>query len=481
VSRTRPELARTSPRRGRGPRPDRPRIALTVLLLAAAMPVRLPMSVPVVGSVSVLDLVLIGLLGTLVLDLPWRRLSWGPRPIAVALLIPAAVAAASLLWSQDRQATLRTTIVYAEAVIAYLVVLRELEGLSAARVVAFLRRYAWLVTLPAVMLVLHVPGFEPDTPGLSPTSGDYISYYSRLSHPVLGRSNNLATVLAILVPPLLYWGHTRRDRRATTAGLIAFTAVVLTLSRGVLVAFAVGGVAYVLLLRRPPGPPRRPVLGKVVAATLGLAATAAALYELNPDTREFFGGRLSTANVTRRTDLYSAAFQKIAEHPVLGYGGGAVPDGDPALFVDVHNTYLQQLLYYGLPLGMLVGAVVAALPIFFVVRRWRTPVAGAVAYAVLVEVISFAFESSFEGTVLRVIFYLTLGLLVGLVRAAQTESAPTESAPTEAPPPEAPPPEDPPPEAPPPEAPPPEAPPPEGPRARAHAAQAPDGTPGAGS
>jgi hypothetical protein len=42
---------------------------------------------------------------------------------------------------------------------------------------------------------------------------------------------------------------------------------------------------------------------------------------------------------------------------------------------------------------------------------------------VLVEVISFAFESSFEGTVLRVIFYLTLGLLVGLVRAADRESA----------------------------------------------------------
>jgi O-antigen ligase len=420
---TLPRAAPPRTGRYRGLRPDRPRIALTLLLLAAAMPVRLPVRVPVVGSVSVLDLVLIALLGTLYLDLPWRRLSWGPRPLAIALLIPPAVSALSMLWTQDRNATLRSTIVYAEAVIAYLIVLRELEGLSAARVVAFVRRYAWLVTLPAVLLLLHVPGFGPEERGLSPTSGDYLSYYSRLSHPVLGRSNNLATALAILVPALLYWGHTRRDRRATTAGLIALTAVVLTLSRGVLVAFAVGGLGYLLLLRRPPGSPRRPVLGKVIAATLGLAAAAAALYELNPDTREFFLGRLSPANVTRRADLYSAAFQKIAEHPLLGYGGGAVPDGDRSLLVDVHNTYLQQLLYYGLPLGMLVGAVIAALPIFFVARRWRAPVAGAVAYAVLVEAISFAFESSFEGTVLRVIFYLALGLLVGLVRAAETEAA----------------------------------------------------------
>jgi O-antigen ligase len=384
----------------------------------------------VVGSVSVLDLVLIALLGTLYLDLPWRRLSWGPQPLAIALLIPPAVSALSVLWTQDRDATVRSTIVYAEAVVAYLIVLRELEGLSAARVIAFLRRYAWLVTLPAVLLLLHVPGFQPEEPGLSPTSGDYLSYYSRLSHPVLGRSNNLATVLAILVPPLLYWGHSRRDRRATTAGLIALTAVVLTLSRGVLVAFAVGGIGYLLLLRRPPGSPRRPVLAKVIAATLGLAGAAAALYELNPDTREFFLGRLSTANVTRRADLYSVAFQKIAEHPLLGYGAGVVPDRDSALFVDVHNTYLQQLLYFGLPLGVLVGAVIAALPIFFVARRWRTPVAGAAAYAVLVEAISFAFESSFEGTVLRVIFYLTLGLLVGLVRSAQAEAVGAEDPPS---------------------------------------------------
>jgi O-antigen ligase len=414
--------------RNRRLRRDRPRIALTLLLVAAAMPVRLPVRVPVVGSVSVLDLVLIALLVTLFLDLPWRRLSWGPRPLAIALLIPPAVSALSMLWTQDRNATLRSTIVYAEAVIAYLVVLRELEGLSAARVVPFLRRYAWLVTLPAVLLLLHVPGFQPEEAGLSTTSGDYLSYYTRLSHPVLGRSNNLATVLAILVPPLLYWGHTRRDRRATTAGLIALTAVVLTLSRGVLVAFAVGGLGYLLLLRRPPGSPRRPVLGKIVAATLGLAAAAAALYELNPDTREFFLGRLSPANVARRADLYSVAFQKIAERPLLGYGAGAVPDRDPALFVDVHNTYLQQLLYYGLPLGILVGVAIAALPIFFVARRWRTPVAGAVAYALLVEAISFAFESSFEGTALRVIFYLTLGLLVGLVRAARAETVRPEAA-----------------------------------------------------
>jgi O-antigen ligase len=401
-----------------------------LVLLAAAMPVRLPFPVPVVGSVSVLDLLLIVMLVTLYLDLPWRRLDWGPPILAAALAVPPAASALSVLWSQDRVGTVRTTISYLEALVAYLFVLRELEGLPAARVVAYLRRYAWLVTLPAVLLTLHVPGFAPQAPGLSPSSGDYISYYTRLSHPILGRSNSLATVLAILVPPLLYWGHTRRDRRATLAGLVALTAVVLTLSRGVYAAFLIAGLGYLVLLRRPAGGPRRPVIGKVILATLGLAAATTALYELNPATREFISGRLSPANVARRADLYAVAFNKIAERPVLGYGAGAVPDGDVALTVDVHNTYVQQFLYFGLPLGGLVGAVITALPVVFLMRRRASPLTGAVTYAVLVEVISFAFESSFEGTVLRVIFYLTIGLLAGLLRAAETGATETGAAET---------------------------------------------------
>jgi O-antigen ligase len=394
-----------------------------LVLLAAAMPVRLPLQVPVANSVSVLDLLLIAALVTFYLDLPWRRLDLGHPPLAAALAVPPAACALSILWSQDRVETARTLVMYVEAFVAYLFVTRELEGLPATRVIAYIRRYAWLVTLPAVLLILRVPGFAPAEPELSPTSADYVSYYTRLSHPVLGRSNSLATVLAILVPPLLYWGHTRRDRRATLAGVLALTAVVCTLSRGVIVAFAVAGLGYGALLRRPAAAPRRPVLGKVVAVTFGLAAGASALYELNPTTREFIGSRFNPTNVLRREDLYAIAFEKIAIRPVLGYGAGVVPDSDAALTVDVHNTYVQQLLYFGLPLGVLVGVVVAGLPVVFLARRRVDPLAGAVGYAVLVEVISFAFESSFEGTVLRVLFYLTVGLLAGLLRAAEANGA----------------------------------------------------------
>src|SRR5829696_8142116 len=165
-------------------RPDRQRLALMALLLVAAMPVRIPINVPLVGSISILDVFLVLASATLILDLPSRRLNWGYSPLPVLMAVPTVVSLMSVIWSDDRVATLNSTIVYLEGILAYLFVVRELEMLSPDRVVAYIRRFALLVTIPAVLLLLHVPGFEPYDPALSESSGDYISYYTRLSsHP----------------------------------------------------------------------------------------------------------------------------------------------------------------------------------------------------------------------------------------------------------------------------------------------------------
>lgn len=400
-----------------------------LVLVVAAMPLRLPVAVPLVGSVSVLDLVLLVMLGSLLLDLPWRPIDWGYRPLAALLTVAPAISAVSILWSHDRAATLASTITYAEALVAYLFAVRELEGLDPQRVVTYLERFAVLVILPAVLLLLRVPGFAPRETELSETSGDYISYFTRLSHPVLGRSNSLATVLLLMVPPLLYWGHTRRNLPASAVGLLTLSALVATQSRGVALAAVIAGAGYLLLLRRPAHHPRRPYLGKVVAATLGLVAGAAAMFELNEPTREFAAGRLSTENVLLRADLYRQAADAVLARPVLGYGEHAVTSADVELSVDVHNTYVQQVVNFGLPLGILAALAIAAIPMALLARRTVTPLAGAVGFAVLWEIVVFAFESSYEGSVLRVVFYLTLGMLTGLLRAAEAEADPGPPAP----------------------------------------------------
>lgn len=395
------------------------------VLLAAAMPYRISGSFPIVNSVSVLDILLIVAAVTLFLDLAFRPLDTGYRPLFWLLCLPLVLSVLSIVWSQDRPATVRASLVYVEGVVAYLFVVRELGGLSPARVITYIKRYAYLLIIPGVLLLMHVPGFGPQEPGLSQSSGEYISYYTRLSHPILGRSNNLATVLAFFAPLLFYWGYTRRDRRITRAALITFLAIFVTLSRGVLLAFLVAGLLYALLAagrRRVPGRG----LGGRVATTVALGAIAIAIfYSVNPATQEFFAGRLSLANVSERSALISMSFPKIASRPVLGYGAGVAPDNDPFLGQGVHNTFLQQVLYFGLPLGLIVSLVLCGVAGVFLARRRWTALAGVIAYALMVQLVIFLFESSFEGTVLRLLFYMSVGLATALLRSVEAESPTT--------------------------------------------------------
>jgi O-antigen ligase len=410
-----------------GPAPGRRRIALMVVLIAAAMPVRLSQSVPVVNSVSVLDILLVLAAGTLFLDLAFRPLDTGYRELFWILCLPPILTAVSLVWSTDRPATLRTLFSYAEGVIAYLFVIRELAGIAPARIMTYIKRYAYLLIIPAVLLLLSVPGFEPQEPGLKHSSGDYISYFTRLSHPVLGRSNNLAAVLAFFAPLLIYWGHTRQDRRITRAGFITLLAIFVTLSRGTLLAFLIAGVLYALLAPRPRGVQGGSFFPKI-AGIVALGALAIAIfYSLNPATNEFFGERLGAANVGGRSDLVSLSFTQIANRPLLGYGGGVIPHSaavtaQGALLEPVHNTFLQQALYFGLPLGLLVSLALCATAVVFLIRRRSTPLAGVIGYALMVQLVSFLFESSFEGTVLRVLFYLSVGVATALLRSVEAES-----------------------------------------------------------
>ena len=396
----------------------RPRVLLMLVLIAAAMPVRVLRSVPGIDSVSVLDILLAVAALTLFLDLACAPLDLGYPALFALLCVPAAVCGLSMLWTQDPGATFRATLVYGEGVVAYLFVVRELRDASPGRVMTYIRRYACLLVVPAVLLLLRVPGFGPEEPGLPTDSDRYLSYYTRLSHPALGPSNNLATVLAFFVPLLLYWGHVRHERRFTVAGYVTLAAVLGTLSRGVVLGLLTAAVLAALgsLLRSRWAGGR--VFGKAVAALAVAVIAVALLYRLLPHT--LVASRFSPANVLIRSEFAVEAVEKIAERPFLGYGGGAAPDGMADL-ARVHDTYLQQMVYFGVLLGALVSLVLAGTAVFFF-SRWRTSgPARVVGFTLVAQLVVFAVESSFEGTVLRVLFYLSLGLATALVRASEKD------------------------------------------------------------
>jgi O-antigen ligase len=398
-----------------------------LVLLAAAMPTRIPLSLGVIGSVSVLDLLFLAAMFPLYVETALtRRLAVGYPRLFGLICLPLIVSVLSMAWSQDLPSTLKSSLAYAEGIIAYLFVVRQTQGLTPERVLTYMKRYVYLLLVPSLLLLLHVPGFAPQEPGLSPTTGDYVAYYTRLSHPVLGRSNNLATVLAFFVPPLLWWGAHHRDARFTRAGFVALIAVVLTLSRGVVIALLLAAIVYLgqnlNRRRRQPALRRRGGLARALTAVALTVIAFVLFYRLNSATAQFIGDRFTTENIVGRWRLLSQSLAQIAERPTLGYGGGVTPGGPHALHA--HNTYLQQLLYFGLPLGVLVWTSLVGMWRFFLrVEGPATGLARILGISLLGQLLVFTFESSFEGFVLRVLFYLSVGFAVGLLRALEADAA----------------------------------------------------------
>jgi O-antigen ligase len=398
------------------------RVALGLLLLAAAAPWRYYGSFPLVASVSVLDaaiaLAAVVLLARMAM---LRDVDIGDRWAAVLVAVLPLLCVTSLLWTTDATATALETVSYAEGLVAYFFAVSQTRGLPAWRIVRMLRRFLYALLIPPVLMLLHVPGFAPQQPGLSPSDGNYLSYFSRLSHPFTGRSNNLATILLLLCVVLVHWAWTHRDVATEVAALVCTAGIILTISRGAIVALGAAALLAMLLpspTRRGRG--RRPA-GLAVVAGVVLAGLSTSYYLLNPTTQEFFGGRLSSSNITLREVRFSVGLDRLLLRPFVGYGAGTVPGSDIEIAGGVHNTYLQQLLAYGVVLGFLGVLSLVALAIHFL---WRRPagVRRAVGLTLVALLVNFAVESSFEGSALRVIIYLNLGMLVGLVRADEDEA-----------------------------------------------------------
>ncbi|MGY1618370.1 O-antigen ligase family protein [Geodermatophilus sp. SYSU D00691] len=404
----------------RRPRHGYRRVGLGLLLLAAAAPYRYYGSFPLVASVSVLDAaVAVAAVVLVVRGAMMPAGATGDRRAAGLVSVLPVLCVLSVLWSVDQEATIREVASYAECLVVYAFAVQQTRGLPADRIIRMLRVFLYALLIPPVLMLLHVPGFEPQQPGLTTNVGDYLSYFSRLSHPFTGRSNNLATILLMLCIVLIAWALTHRDVAAYVAALVGTVALVLTFSRGGIVSLLVAGLVAVLLRGPRRGPLRlRPIVVSVVS--LAVVATAGWIYfTASPVASEFVGGRLTLTTVEDRQQRYTVGLEFLLQRPFLGYGAGAVPGGNPYLSEGVHNTYLQQLLAYGVVLGLLGVLSLIALAVHFL-RRPALVMRRAVGLVLVALLVNFTVESSFEGAALRVVIYLLLGMLVGLSLADGT-------------------------------------------------------------
>lgn len=387
------------PRRGRFVKP-RPQVALAVLLIAAAFPVRF--AVGGGSTASVFDAAVAALVVPLLFMAARPAvLTAPPRSLVLAAVVPTVLTVASLLWTRDVGRSVLWVVSWVECLVVLWFVTTTLRDQYPRIVMRWIARFALLLLVAPVLMYVGVAGFEPPAE-LSRTSGDYISYYARFSHPFIGRSNNLASLLAVLFLPLAYWAARYRAHRVTM--LLVGVALVLTQSRGVLLSVALAGLFLVVRSREQAGR----ILRRLVAPLFLGAAGLLVVLAFNPLVAEHIASRGDLSNVTARSGLLAQAQAAIGVSPLYGLGAGV---GE-----NVHNTYVQQLVYFGVPLGLVAAWFVARAARSFFGRDDLSRAAG---LGVVAALVSFLAESSLEGTLLRPLLFLSFALLGALALSGE--------------------------------------------------------------
>ena len=399
------------------------------LVTCAAFPYRFETGAGLFATVSVLDFAF--LISTLVVVVSACRrghLSIGHRGVAIALALAPLLAFCSLLWAVDFRMALKAVTLYAYALALYIVVVNLLDDAPARFTAGLFSWFAIVVLMGALFLYLRVPGFDLFAAVDSPVDLDRIAAaYARFSHPFIGLSNDFAPILAFTLFAILGFG--RLQPRLWDKPLAAVLAIglFLTFSRGVLIGFLLVSLAYwtgsrfnLRLLAKAL------VVSMIVGAAVYVFTSryAFSVGERQISGRDIVIDRLSNpGTVGVRAATYRTSLALVWRRPLLGYGTGIFdPDRSGQLSGTSHSTYLQQLLFYGVPLGMLSSLAWIVLAHMF--WKWNTTTgdtrrfAKAVGAALAVILIAAASETFMEATVPRLLIYLLVGMSTALLNAS---------------------------------------------------------------
>lgn len=398
-----------------------------ILILALAFPLRIFIPWGPFASFSPLDVVLLAsLLGLLVRAFSVGAIRTGYRPIAIALFMPVLFCSFSLLWTVNPVATLKALVTYSAAMVAFLATVAIFYNFRSDIIANWLFVFIFLIILTAFSSAAGLPGLAVKVPpNLMPGSMAYesflLSYHARLSHPFIGLSNNLATVLAFF--PIILFSYSKIAKRSSFywLALLCLLVIGLTLSRGVILALIFTCGFYTLCTRFS----LQSLLRNVLA--LPIIITGAALFLImNPRAMEHLVDRLSLINIEVRLEALHAVCRAIMDRPFLGYGAGVYIFEETDIFLrSTHNAFLSQFFYFGYPGGIVVAGAIFLIPILFYLWPLLNPrarfVRRAVVFSLVGQMIILLSQASFDGTVLRVLLYFSIGASIMLVKALERE------------------------------------------------------------
>ena len=415
-------------------------IFAALLVICAAFPIRVWFCIgKFIPSFSILDILLfIGALIFILYIFITGKFYMGDKIIFLLLCIPLIISFFSLIWTQDLIITIKWVIIFIEAIIIYLITVNLFNNFKSQVIMNYISLFVILCILTAAFGVLRIPGFNPQIPpeminnpqippemiNKTPIYLNYMtSYYARLSHPFLGLSNNFATVLAFFPFIFFNWGNLMKKRFYFWMTLFTMITIFFTMSRGVIFALIIVFILYFILnckliLKLTP---------KLIIILLLIIISFYFYCEMNPLVKKYLPGRLSKINIYDRLIRLNLGYQKVINRPLLGYGAGVTPWEKHELEGEIHNTFLQQLVYFGIIFGFIVVISLILIPVRFFIWRTKYPkvkfMAKAIAFSILAQLIIFLSQASFEGSVLRILLYFSVGLVVAFLNSFEKENS----------------------------------------------------------
>ena len=387
-----------------------------IFIFTLAFPFRAWINISFINSIAINDLILILLL-FLIPIIKINKIIIIERYVFFTILFSTILSILSLIWTQSFPVTLRYIFSLLEVIVVYIITINLFFNVTSKQIFNFICYFVILLLLGSILSYTGLKIFQPQYPDLGEDLLNFTtSYYSRLSHPFIGLSNNFATVLSFFFLPIFFWARIKKSIAIYILSFVLFFAIVLTLSRGILLAMIITFV-FSLIYIKAYSP-----LFKSLMILVGLIAFCGIFYFLYPksiyaDAIDFtLTSRNNSTNVDLRFNKIDIAYVKILNKPILGYGGLVTPDNEEELEGGVHNTFIQNILSFGI-LGLFLSLFQFAT--FFVLLYKAKYFHGiakqmqiAFAFSVLQQFLTFLTQSSFEGSLLKILFYFSCAIFI---------------------------------------------------------------------
>ncbi len=404
---------------------------LALMVFGVAFPLRYNVSIGPFSSVSLMDLCMLPcFLFLIVKFLISGKLNVSGRLIAICLLIPVVIAFFSLGWTLDIKASSKVVVIYFYAFCSYLCALYYTRNCGRSEILRIIGIMLVCWFLGSVFMYLGVPGFQMFIPeSYDRTAADIMdaaATYMRFRHPSIGQCNDYAPVLAFVGFVMLgAWAVYRKKMYASLSGL-AFMCVLLTMSRGVILAtvFSLGVFIFVARLNARTWM-KLAMFGVVILVFIGMAVSKmnVQLADRTVTAESLVEDRSDAYSVDARVERNVENFQMVIEKPLIGYGAGIYEPVEGGGEAAAHNTYLEQWKFYGILLG-----TISSLCIFLILFQLgyglgrgsflNRPLVAGVTCGWLCLMISALTQTFFEASVPRALLYFLLGCGINLLRSS---------------------------------------------------------------